>query len=31
MNIMVIIWLAIIGIVALVKKIVSSKEDAEEV
>ncbi len=31
MNIMVIVWLAIIGIVALVKKIASSKEDAEEV
>lgn len=31
MNIMVIVWLAIIGIVALVKKIVSSGEDAEEV
>ena len=31
MNIMVIVWLAIIGIVALVKKIVSPKEEAEEV
>ena len=31
MNLMVIVWLAVIGIVALVKKLLDSKENAEEV
>ncbi len=31
MNLMVIVWLAVIGIVALIKKLLDSKENAEEV